>query len=359
MNIMKKLTICGGLFELDNKIERIKEIENKMSKSEFWNDTEEANKLSKELSDLKKQVEEWSNLKNDVNTYLNMWEQAIEENQQDDIEIIEEEIRKLINKFDSLEMKSIMSDKDDIANSYVQINSGAGGTEACDWVSMLLRMYLRWCEQNGYTTEIIDQLNGEEAGIKNVTFMVKGEYAYGYLKSEIGIHRLVRISPFDSNARRHTSFASVFVYPEITDDIDIDLDEKDLRIDRFRASGAGGQHVNTTDSAIRITHIPTNIVVTCQNERSQHKNLASAMKNLKSKLYNYYKEIREKELDEKSDKKDISWGNQIRSYVFQPYNMVKDLRTGYETGNVNAVMDGDLNNFIYSYLRWNINNEKD
>lgn len=354
MIIKTKYTLCGGLFELDAKKDRIKEIEKLMSNSDFWNDSDKANKLSKELSDLKKEVEAWTSLKNDMNTYSEMWEMSQQENNTEDLEELNNEIEKLFKNFDQLEIKSIMSDKADKSNAFLQINAGAGGTESCDWASMLFRMYLRWAEQNGYSTEIIDKLNGEEAGIKNATILIKGDYAYGFLKSEIGVHRLVRISPFDSNARRHTSFASVFIYPDVDEDINIDIEEKDLRIDRFRASGAGGQHVNTTDSAIRITHIPTNIVVQCQNERSQHKNLASAMKVLKARLYDHYKTKMEEEKNEKVEKKDIGWGSQIRSYVFQPYTMVKDLRTGEETGNVNGVMDGNINDFIYSYLRWNI-----
>lgn len=328
-----------------------------MSKADFWDDQEHANILSKELSDLKKEIGMWSDLKNDLDTYAEMWNEYSEEGNEEEIKEIENEINLAFKRFDELETISIMSDKEDKLNVYLQINSGAGGTESCDWASMLLRMYLRWAEKNGYKTELIDQLNGDEAGIKNVTVLIKGEYAYGYLKSEIGVHRLVRISPFDSNSRRHTSFASVFIYPEVDDDINIEIEDKDLRIDRFRASGAGGQHVNTTDSAIRITHIPTNIVVTCQNERSQHKNLATAMKILKAKLYEKEKREMEEEAG-KVEKKDIAWGSQIRSYVFHPYSMVKDVRTSEETGNVSAVMDGEINSFINSFLRWKLKNSQ-
>ncbi len=237
------------------------------------------------------------------------------------------------------------------SNAIVSIHPGAGGTEAQDWAEMLMRMYLRWAEKRGYKTEILDYQNGEEAGVKSVTFTVSGDYAYGRMKAEAGVHRLVRISPFDANKRRHTSFASVYVYPEVEEDVDIAIDEKDLRIDTYRASSAGGQHVNKTDSAVRITHLPTNIVVQCQNERSQLKNKNVAMKVLRSRLY----EVRKKEQDEKvgklvSEKKDIAWGSQIRSYVFQPYQMVKDHRTGVEVGNVTAVMDGDIDQFIEAYL---------
>lgn len=325
-----------------------------MQDQTFWDNIEEVNKFSKELSNLKREIEAWKTIENDLQTYSEMWENAYHENDQNMLNEIEFEIEKIFNTFNKLEIRSIMSEKEDFASAYLQINAGAGGTESCDWTSMLLRMYLRWAERNNCSIEIIDQLNGEEAGIKNVTILIKGEYAYGYLKSEIGVHRLVRISPFDSNARRHTSFASVFVYPEIDEEINIEIDSKDIRVDRFRSSGAGGQHVNTTDSAIRITHLVTNIVVTCQNERSQHKNLANAMKVLKSRLYNYYKTLKEEEKAGKIEKKDIAWGNQIRSYVFQPYTLVKDLRTNYETGNVNAIMDGELDDFMDAYLKWNL-----
>ena len=249
------------------------------------------------------------------------------------------------------EISVLLSAEHDRVNAIVSIHPGAGGVEAQDWAEMLMRMYLRWAEKNGFGREILDYQAGEEAGVKSVTFTVSGDYAYGKMKAEAGVHRLVRISPFDANKRRHTSFASVYVYPEVEEDIDIDIDEKDLRIDTYRASSAGGQHVNKTDSAVRITHLPTNIVVQCQNERSQLKNKNVAMKVLRSRLY----ELRKKEHEEKlgkvvSEKKDIAWGSQIRSYVFQPYQMVKDHRTGMETGNVNAVMDGEIEQFIEAYL---------
>lgn len=255
------------------------------------------------------------------------------------------------NKVKELEFKKMLGGDNDINDAIVSINAGAGGTEAQDWANMLLRMYLRWAERRGFKTAIIDILAGDEAGIKSVTFTVNGEYAHGYLKAEIGIHRLVRISPFDAGARRHTSFASVFVYPDIEDDIEVSIEEKDLRIDTYRASGAGGQHVNKTDSAVRITHMPTNIVVQCQNERSQHMNRAVAMKILKARLYEAEMKERGKELEKlHSSKKQIAWGNQIRSYVLQPYQMIKDHRTGMEVGNVEAVLDGDIDGFIETYL---------
>ncbi len=249
------------------------------------------------------------------------------------------------------EFQRMLSGPHDRSNCYLSINSGAGGTESQDWAEMLLRMYLRYCERKGWRTEITEYQPGDEAGLKSCTFAVTGEYAYGYLRAEAGIHRLVRISPFDSNARRHTSFASVFAFPEIADDIDIKIVETDLRVDTFRSGGAGGQHVNTTDSAVRITHIPTGIVVACQSERSQHMNKASAMKVLRAKLYERELQERESKAAEFSaDKKEIGWGSQIRSYVLHPYKMVKDLRTGVETGNPDAVLDGELEEFIVAFL---------
>jgi peptide chain release factor 2 len=251
----------------------------------------------------------------------------------------------------ALELERMFADKDDPRNVIVSINAGAGGTEAQDWAEMLLRMYLRWAERKGFATDIVDILAGEEAGIKNVTFQVNGEYAYGHLKAEAGIHRLVRISPFDAGKRRHTSFASVFVYPETPDDVVIDIDEADLRIDTFRSSGAGGQHVNKTDSAVRITHLPTGIVVQCQNERSQHKNRATAMKILKARLYELEMQKRAEKMEEiHKGKKVIAWGSQIRSYTLHPYRLVKDHRTGMERGDAENVLDGDIDGFIEAYL---------
>lgn len=255
-------------------------------------------------------------------------------------------------KFAQAEFEAMFAEETDINNCYLHIHPGAGGTESCDWASMLLRMYVRWTERRGFEVEEIDLAPGDEAGIKAATLLVKGEYAYGLLKAETGIHRLVRISPYDSSARRHTSFASVYASPEIDDNIDIQIDEKDLRIDTYRSSGAGGQHVNKTSSAVRITHIPTNTVVQCQNERSQHKNKDQAFKYLRARLYQLALEERQKEADQKEkDKKDIGWGHQIRSYVLHPYNLVKDLRTDHETSNTGAVLDGDLDPFIEAYLR--------
>jgi peptide chain release factor 2 len=257
----------------------------------------------------------------------------------------------LARKVRALELQTVLSGEYDKGNAILSINPGAGGTESQDWAQMLLRMYLRWAEAKGFKTEVIELLEAEEAGIKNATVTVSGSYAYGYLRPEMGVHRLVRISPFDASKRRHTSFASVFVYPEISDDIDIKVEEKDLRIDTFRAGGHGGQHINVTDSAVRITHLPTAIVATCQNERSQHKNKAMAMKVLRARLYDYYKRQQDEEMAKlQGEKAPIAWGSQIRSYVLAPYQLVKDHRTGEETGNVTAVLDGDLDRFIEAYL---------
>jgi peptide chain release factor 2 len=281
-----------------------------------------------------------------------LYTMAVEENEETLEDELDAQIADLKNRVERLEKLSLLNGENDPSSCYLTIHSGAGGTEACDWVSMLLRMYLRWAEQNGYTTKIADMIPGEEAGIKSVTAYIEGEYAYGYLKTEIGIHRLVRISPFDSNSRRHTSFASVFCTPEVDDEIVIDINPKDLKIDTYRSQGAGGQHVNKTDSAVRITHIPTSIVAQCQNERSQHKNKTMAMKILRSKLYDHFKKQQDEEkMAQEKTKKDISWGNQIRSYVFQPYTLVKDLRTGVEIGNAEGVMNGDIDRFIDAALK--------
>jgi len=265
---------------------------------------------------------------------------------------IAESIKSIEEKFAELKTIQLLGDEMDNADAFITIHSGAGGTEACDWVSMLYRMYTRWTERKGFDIEVIDMLEAE-GGLKSVTVQVKGSYAHGYLKGESGIHRLVRISPFDSNARRHTSFASVYISPVIEDDINVEIRPEDLRVDTYRASGAGGQHINKTDSAIRITHLETGIVVQCQTERSQHKNRANAMKVLKSKLYEYYRQKQDEENEKYSqEKKDIAWGSQIRSYVFQPYTMVKDHRTKHEIGNIQSVMDGNIDPFIEEYLNF-------
>ena len=276
---------------------------------------------------------------------------AQEENDEKTALEVEQSLIQIEQSISSLELQQMLKEKEDENSAIVVIHSGAGGTESQDWASMLLRMYLRWAEKNNYSTEIADTLPGEEAGIKSATFTVNGKYAYGFLKAEVGVHRLVRISPFDFNRRRHTSFASVFVYPDVDDDVAIKINEDDLRIDTYRASGAGGQHVNKTDSAVRITHIPTGLVVQCQNERSQHKNKAMALKILKARLYELQQKEKNQKMEEMhANKKEIAWGSQIRSYIMQPYRMVKDHRTDIDVGDVDSVMDGDLNQFIQAYL---------
>lgn len=298
-------------------------------------------------------MEEWHRYKNGLEELGILAKVAHEENDEDSIADLGEELLELEKEIKSYELQTLLGDKDDRRNAIVAINAGAGGTEAQDWVEMLLRLYLKWAESRKMETRIIDHLAGDEAGVKNITFTVSGPYAYGYLKSEHGIHRLVRISPFDASGRRHTSFASVSVLPEIEDDIRIDINEKDLRIETFRASGPGGQHVNKTSSAIRITHLPTNMVVQCQNEKSQHRNRELALKILKARLYALEKDKqdREKQLRHQSQR-EIAWGNQIRSYIFNPYQLVKDHRTNLEVGDTERVMNGDIDMFIDAYLKW-------
>jgi len=300
---------------------------------------------------MKEDVDRWQALRRDLDDLVDLYTLACEEGDEAAIAEVERDLRSLDERVRREELNRMLSAEEDALNAIMSIHAGAGGTEAQDWAEMLLRMYLRWAERRGFKVEIIDELPGDEAGIKSVTFTLEGPYAYGYAKAEIGIHRLVRISPFDASAKRHTSFASVFVYPEVTDDMVIDIKEEDLKIDTFRAGGKGGQHVNKTDSAVRITHLPTGIVVQCQNERSQHKNKAMAMKYLRSRLYELkLEEKREKMAEINKTKKDIAWGSQIRSYVLHPYRMVKDHRTGLETGDVTRVLDGEIDDFIEAYL---------
>ena len=319
----------------------------------FWNDNKTASSQLKKISLLEKEINVWSeidSIANDFNILIDFYDSG-------DIKIdeVSKELNKFIDLVDELELKTILGEPQDSQNAIMTIHPGAGGTESQDWAEMLYRMYSRWYEIKGFKKNVIDFQPGDEAGIKDITIEVEGEYAYGLLKAEVGVHRLVRISPFDSNNRRHTSFASVFVYPSSDDEIEIEIDNNDLRVDTYRASGAGGQHVNKTDSAIRITHIPSGVVVQCQNQRSQHKNKASALKVLRARLYQL--EIdKEKEAvkDLENKKMDIAWGSQIRSYVFHPYNMVKDHRTNKETANVDGVMDGKIDDFIRSFLIHNI-----
>jgi peptide chain release factor 2 len=303
-------------------------------------------------------LEPWRRLNEETDELAILMELVEEEDDPDTEREIKRRLASLQAALRELEVRQALNGEHDPGNAIVSIHPGAGGTEAQDWAEMLLRMYLRWAERRGYETEILDYMEGEEAGIKSVTFMVRGPFAYGYLRPEVGIHRLVRISPFDASRRRHTSFASVFVYPEV-EDIVVEIDEKDLRIDTFRASGAGGQHVNKTDSAVRITHIPTGIVVQCQNEKSQHRNKATAMMILRARLYDYYQRQQEEKMKELHEgKKEIAWGSQIRSYILQPYRLVKDHRTGLEIGNVESVLDGEIDPFIEAYLMQSLSSPK-
>jgi peptide chain release factor 2 len=346
--------IFGSIFDLTKGEERLKKIEKILSKTDFWqNNQNEATELSQERGVLSNQLEAWHRYKNELEELDILTKLAQEENDEKMITEAGTDLSELEKEIKRYEFQTLFSDKDDKRNAIVAINAGAGGTEAQDWVEMLLRLYLKWAESRNMKTKIVDHLAGDEAGIKNVTLTVSGPYAYGYLKSENGIHRMVRISPFDANGRRHTSFASVSILPEIEDDIKTDINEKDLRVETFRASGPGGQHVNKTSSAVRITHLPTNIVVQCQNEKSQHRNREMALKILKARLYALEKEKqdREKQLRHQSQK-DIAWGNQIRSYTFNPYQLVKDHRTNLEVGDVERVMNGDIDIFIDAYLKW-------
>lgn len=296
-------------------------------------------------------VEQWKKLNSKISDLQTLAQLAHEEDDEETLEEVAKEIEIARKEVNGLEFKKMMGKEDDKRNAILTIHPGAGGTESQDWAQMLMRMYLRWIENMGFESNILDSTPGEEAGIKSVTIEIIGEYAYGYLQAEVGVHRLVRISPFDANSRRHTSFASIFVYPEINNDIEININTADLKVDTYRASGAGGQHVNKTSSAVRVTHIPSGIVVQCQSERSQHMNRANAMKILMSRLYQLKKEEEQAKLDEiEKNKKEIAWGSQIRSYIFQPYNLVKDHRTKHETSNTQAVMDGDIDDFIYEYL---------
>jgi len=324
-----------------------------MSKPDFWDKAQdEVSHISQERSTLKNTIDNWEALKKETDDISMLIQLAFEEDDKDAIEEFKRDITNLDKRIKHLDLQCLMSEPDDKRNSIVSINAGAGGTESQDWVEMLYRMYLRWCEAKGYKTEVIDYMAGDEAGIKSVTFSASGAYAYGFMKAEHGIHRMVRISPFDATGRRHTTFASVSVIPEVDTDIEITIDEKDLRIDAFRASGPGGQHVNKTSSAIRITHIPTNIVAQCQNEKSQHRNKEMAMMVLKARLYDLEKGKQDKKKQEiHQNQKDNAWGSKIRSYVFNPYRMVKDHRTNEEVGNLEKVMDGEIDNFIDTYLR--------
>lgn len=326
-------------------------MENKTQEANFWDDSISAKKLSKELDDLKKEISEWNGQKAvlmDVGAVIDLLEDSEDKELEKEASQKIEEVRGAIGR---MEFRMMLSGEQDHTNAILSINAGAGGTEACDWAEMLLRMYRRWADKHGFKNEVIEFTPGDEAGFRSVTATVEGEYAYGYLKAERGVHRLVRISPYDANKRRHTSFASIDVIPDVEDDIEIEIKDGDLRVDTFRSSGAGGQHVNKTDSAVRLTHIPSGIAVACQKERSQHRNRDIAMRLLKAKLYEVEMEKKRKEREAYEDAKSKNeWGSQIRSYVLHPYRMAKDHRTGVEKGNVDAVLDGDLDEFIQAFL---------
>ncbi|MGI6089731.1 MAG: peptide chain release factor 2, partial [Bilifractor porci] len=339
--------------DLASKEQRIEELQRKMEEPNFWDNPEEAQKQTIELGNLKDDLEKYKKLETDKEDIETMIEMGEEEDDESVVPEIREMLDEFIETLDNMRIKTLLSGEYDSNNAILRLNAGAGGTEAMDWCSMLYRMYCRWAERKGFRIEELDYLEGDEAGIKSVTFQVDGENAYGLLKSEKGVHRLVRISPFNANGKRQTSFVSCDVMPDIEQDIDIEVKDEDIRVDTYRSSGAGGQHINKTSSAIRITHLPTGIVVTCQNERSQHMNKDKAMQMLKAKLYLLEQEKQEEKLSGiRGEVTDIAWGHQIRSYVLQPYTMVKDLRTNYERPQADAVLDGDLDPFINAYLKW-------
>jgi peptide chain release factor 2 len=345
------LITFGGIFDVDNKRNQITQLESKSAQNGFWDDAAAAQKLLKNVKDLKRIVEPWEKADAEIGDLSEFLTLASEENDKATLFDLGVQADALEKQIAQMEFLRKLSGEDDGADAVVTIHSGAGGTESCDWTEMLYRMYVRYMERSGYTCNVLEYSPGDEAGVKSVTVEVKGDYAYGHFKAETGVHRLVRISPFDSNARRHTSFSSVYAYPIMDEVEEYKLEDKDIRIDTYRASGAGGQHINKTDSAVRMTHIPTGIVVACQNERSQIQNRDTAMKLLKARVRQHYREIEERERESKlSEKKKIEWGSQIRSYVLHPYNMVKDHRTEAETSNTQAVLDGDIDMFIEAYL---------
>ncbi len=349
-DLQNRIAGLGDFLHIDDRKREQAELEGRMNAPDFWNNKESAQNTVAALSACRNVIEPYRKLTAEFENFQTALELAAED--EDFLAECESSCHDILKKLDQLEIVSFLSGQFDRNNFYMSIHAGAGGTESCDWAGMLLRMYRRYFERKNWKDEIIDLQPGEEAGIKSVTLHVTGEFAYGYIKSERGVHRLVRISPFDSNARRHTSFSSVEVYPELDDDIDVEINEADLRIDTYRSSGAGGQHVNTTDSAVRITHLPTGIVVSCQNERSQHKNRATAMKMLKARLYELEEAKRRSAADAaRDDQAENGWGSQIRSYVLQPYQMVKDLRTEVETSDTSGVLDGDLDRFVEAWLR--------
>jgi peptide chain release factor 2 len=343
---------------LPSKKSQLAQLEKKMAKTGFWDNPDSAQSVVSQLKTLKSIIEPMEELAREVKDLAELFDMAVAESDKEELEQLEDDLAGLVKQCEQIEMQGLLCGPEDTKNCFFSIHAGAGGTESCDWANMLLRMYGRYFETKKYKVEELDIIPGEEAGIRSVTLKVSGPFAFGKLSCELGVHRLVRISPFDANKRRHTSFAAVDVAPE-SEDIDIDIQEEDLKIDYYRAGGAGGQHVNKVSSAVRIVHIPTGVAVQCQNDRSQHRNKAEAMKMLKSKLYMLEQQKRDAELAKLySDKGEIAWGNQIRSYVLQPYQMVKDHRTNLQTGNVDAVLNGDLDGFIESYLRYRVKNKE-
>jgi peptide chain release factor 2 len=349
----------GTGFDLSNKKSQLQKLESRMSKAGFWENPDTAQSVVSQLSALKSVIEPVEEIQREVKDLQELFELAAAESDEDELAQLADDLSALVKRCEQIELAGLLSRPEDMKNCFFSIHAGAGGTESCDWANMLLRMYTRYFEANKYKFQELDITPGEEVGIRSITLRVSGPFAFGKLSCETGVHRLVRISPFDANKRRHTSFAAVDCIPEFDDDIDIEINEDDLRIDFYRARGAGGQHVNKTSSAVRITHEPTGIVVQCQNERSQHKNRAQGMKVLKARLYMLEQQKRDAELAKLyGDKGEIAWGNQIRSYVLQPYQMVKDHRTNFQTGNVEAVLDGELNGFIENYLRYRAKNKQ-
>ncbi|WP_339716157.1 peptide chain release factor 2 [uncultured Sneathiella sp.] len=358
--IKQGMALLRRYLDWENATRRLEELNSLVEDPDLWNDASKAQGLMRERTSLENALNGYQRIEQELEDNVELIGLAEEEEDEETLAEAEAGLDALLADVNRRRLESMLSGEVDANDCYVEIHSGAGGTESQDWTQMLLRMYMRWADQHGHKVKVLEESAGEEAGIKSVTIEVSGENAYGWLKTESGVHRLVRISPFDSNARRHTSFCSVGVYPVIDDDIDIEIDDKDLRIDTYRASGAGGQHVNRTESAIRITHIPTNVVVQCQNDRSQHKNRAEAMKMLKSRLYELELQKREAAAQETRDgQTDIGWGHQIRSYVLHPYQMVKDLRTGVEKGNAQGVLDGDLDDYLAAALAQKIGGEED
>ncbi len=349
--LTQKLKTLEVYLSIEEKEKTVRDIEQEIAKPDFWTDNKRAEKLIVELKNARAVRDPYSRARAQCHELAELID-IVEEDDEDSLKQLRQDIDRVSRTVNAMEFRSLLSGAEDSSNAIMSINAGAGGTESCDWANMLFRMYAKWSEKKGYQVSVVDLLPGEEAGIKNMTAVIKGDYATGYLKSESGVHRLVRISPFDSNKRRHTSFASVSVIPELAAESDVTVNEADLRIDTYRSSGAGGQHVNVTDSAVRITHMPTGIVVQCQNERSQHKNKSMAMKILKSRLYEREQAKKREAIEQQyAEKREIAWGSQIRSYVLHPYSMVKDHRTGCETSNTTAVMNGDIDNFIEAYLR--------